>query len=165
VEDNVHQRFKSGNERIINLTKQAASTAGRPKFVYAHLMMPHEPFLYDSTGRALKVDIASDRNARNAAYLQYLVYTSKVVKGFVSDLLEKTKGQAVIILMSDHGYRSLFVDGKPVPAVNNFNAVYLPNNDYSRYYESISNVNQFRVVFNTLFNSNLPLLPDSCTCN
>ncbi|OQP54241.1 hypothetical protein A4H97_22350 [Niastella yeongjuensis] len=168
VEDDLRQRFRDGNERIINLTKSAASTtSGRPKFVYAHLMMPHKPFLYDSLGRGMSMDMdtTSNSNAENNAYLQYLVYSNKVVTGLVNELLKKTKGEAVIIVMSDHGYRSLFVNGKSIEPVNNFNAVYLPEHDYSRFYESISNVNQFRVVFNSLFKSDLPLLPDSCTCD
>ena len=44
---------------------------------------------------------------------------------------------------------------------SNLNAFYFPNKDYSRLYDSISPVNTFRVVLNTYFNAQLPLLKDS----
>jgi hypothetical protein len=40
------------------------------------------------------------------------------------------------------------------------NAYYLPGVDSSVLYPTISPVNSFRVVFNTYFGTNLPLLPD-----
>jgi hypothetical protein len=43
----------------------------------------------------------------------------------------------------------------------NLNAVYLPNHNYAGLYDSITNVNQFRAVFNNLFHVQLPLLKDS----
>lgn len=168
VANKMLQKFKSGNRNVVDLTKGAVEQNGSPKFVYTHLMMPHAPFSYDSTGAEMNInpfDKTLDAGLLNKAYLQYLVYTSKVVAALVDDLMKKTNGQAVIILMSDHGYRSLVVNGKTIVPDNNFNAVYIPGNNYRYYYDSISNVNQFRVVFNSLFDVKLPLLPDSCTCN
>ena len=63
--------------------------------------------------------------------------------------------------MSDHGYRYIKDGGAYSWFFNNQNAVYFPDGDYSLMYDSISNVNQFRVVFNKLFRLNLPLLKDS----
>jgi hypothetical protein len=159
--------FKAGNENVMQLTKEATQKSGPPKFVYTHLMMPHAPF-YDSTGAKLSVnafDKTVDVKLQNKAYLQYLIYTNKVVSNLINELQEKTKRQAVIILMSDHGYRNLIVEGKQASPVNNFNAVYLPGNNYRYYYDSISNVNQFRVLFNSLFEMQIPLLRDSCNFN
>lgn len=42
-----------------------------------------------------------------------------------------------------------------------FNSVYLPPDYRSGYYDSISGVNQFGVLFNTLFKTDYPLLKDS----
>ena len=43
----------------------------------------------------------------------------------------------------------------------NLNAVYFPDKDYQLMTDSIGGVNQFRVIFNTLFKQNMPLLKDS----
>jgi hypothetical protein len=157
-------QVKKNNQRVIDAMKAApAQHTTHPRFVYAHLLMPHEPFLYDSTGHELHVNmynLSVPADVRKKAYLQYLVYTTKVVNAFIRELLQKTNGKAVIVLMSDHGYRGLIENGKKAPAHNNFNAVYLPNKDYRLFYDSISNVNQFRVLFNTIFKTQFPLLPD-----
>jgi hypothetical protein len=44
---------------------------------------------------------------------------------------------------------------------NNLNAVYFPNQEYQFMTDSLNGVNQFRVIFNTLFKQQLPLLKDS----
>lgn len=168
IGEKLQHTTKTGNEKIIRLTKALTEESVYPKFVYAHLMMPHAPFFYDSSGAAVNINIfntAIDPDKYTRAYFQYLVYTNKVMAGLMNDLLEKTKKQAVIILMSDHGYRSFFVNGNYITPDNIFNAVFIPGNDYRQYYDSISNVNQFRVLFNTLFETKLPLLPDSCMAN
>ena len=64
--------------------------------------------------------------------------------------------------MGDHGLRYHDRLGyNPLSFVENQNAVYFPGKDYRLFYDSISGVNQFRVILNTLFGQNLPLLKDS----
>jgi hypothetical protein len=63
--------------------------------------------------------------------------------------------------MSDHGFRCFDPQVDPASFFYNQNAVYFPNGDYSGFYDEITNVNQFRVVFTKLFHLNLPLLKDS----
>ena len=41
------------------------------------------------------------------------------------------------------------------------NAIYLPDRDYSTLYDSMTNVNEFRIIFNKTFNQKFPLLKDS----
>jgi hypothetical protein len=166
IGEQMQHKFKAGNKKILRLTREATALKG-PKFVYSHLLMPHPPFSYDSMGTDVNVNSFNknlDPNFLNKAYLQYLVHTNKVVGELIKDLLQKTNRQAVIILMSDHGYRSLVVNGKTIVPDNNFNAVYIPGSDYRYYYDSISNVNQFRALFNSVFDTRIPMLPDSCSC-
>ncbi|MGZ5135577.1 MAG: hypothetical protein ACXWCG_10520, partial [Flavitalea sp.] len=50
--DYFQNNFKEGNDRLLKLTGDIAkSKSAKPKFVYTHLMMPHYPALYDSTGK------------------------------------------------------------------------------------------------------------------
>jgi hypothetical protein len=167
IGERMQHKFKAGNKEVLRLTREVTAIQGQPKFVYSHLLMPHPPFSYDSTGAEVNIsawDKKLDPEFLNKAYLQYLVHTNKVVGELINDLLQKTNRQAVIILMSDHGYRSLIVNGKTMVPDNNFTAVYIPGSNYTYYYDSISNVNQFRAMFNSLFDTRIPLLPDSCTC-
>ena len=168
VTQKILNNFKTGNEDLIALTKAAADNRSPdPKFVYTHLALPHVPYLYDSAGKEMFINTLNPNispDTLKEAYLQYLVYTNKVIARLASYILEKTNRQAVIILMSDHGYRGVVVNGKPVYANNNFNSIYIPGKNYKYMYDTISNVNEFRMVFNTLFEMKLPLLPDSSSC-
>jgi hypothetical protein len=91
-------------------------------------------------------------------YLSYLPKTHEVVKQVVDNILTNAKRPVAIALMSDHGFRehqeSSFV-------FRNLNAVYLPSGDYSGFYDSITNINTFPVLFNNLFKASVPLKKDS----
>lgn len=136
-----------------------------PAFTYLHLLMPHKPFIYDSTGKAPDVYATLSGGNRisgtDKLYLQYLVYTNKRIAKFIDELYTATGGNAAIIVMSDHGYRDAHsMPGKDF-SFQPFNAVYLPNRDYHLWYDSVSNVNQFPLLFNTLFGQQIQLKADS----
>lgn len=136
------------------------SVAGKtsPSFTYIHLLMPHKPFVFDSTGKTPDVYKEVSDNKRSGTdklYLQYLVYTNKRVSRFIDALYKATQGKAVIMVMSDHGYRDVSKF-----SYSSFNAVYLPSRDYHLWYDSMSNVNQFPILFNTLFGQKIPLKED-----
>ncbi len=156
-------KFKDGNRSLIKLTVEEAKTKDSPKFVYTHLMMPHPPYLFDSLGKESKVilDENIDRKESDNAYLSYLVYTNHQVSEMIKNIKEASKNNSVIIVMSDHGFRNYDATIKRGSVDNNFNAIYLPQKNYELFYDSISNVNQFRVLFNTLFKQRLPLLKDT----
>jgi len=132
-----------------------------PTFTYVHLMMPHEPFSFNSKGERMRKWLratSSSFDEVDHAYLEYLIYTNKQVFEFVQQLKEKTNGNAVILLMSDHGYRGFERRGNMNLLYSNLNAVYLPRMKYDAWHTGTGNVNQFRILFSVLFNANLPLL-------
>lgn len=157
--------FKEGNQTLLELTtKSLQKTSERPRFTYTHLMMPHFPALYDSTGKESEMNFYDPNVSKeelDGAYLQYLVYTNKVVSRLVEDIQNKTAKKAVIIVMSDHGYRGISVKTENAWSNNNFISVYLPSGDYREFYPTISNVNFFRSIVNSVFNEKLPRLRDS----
>lgn len=163
-----YRRIYEGElNKIFSLTLTAAEQkTAEPKFVYAHLLMPHPPFLYDSTGAETKGNFKGDGYTEQGykdAYLQYLVYTNKVIWQLVKDIQDKTKGQAVILLASDHGFRRLPKHREsPVSWANNFLSAYIPGNNYHSFHDSMTNINLFPAVFNSIFNTKLSMLPDSC---
>ncbi|WP_276485170.1 sulfatase-like hydrolase/transferase [Paraflavitalea pollutisoli] len=156
--------FVKNNESMMARTLEvSARKQERPVFTYLHLMMPHEPFAFDSMGVRRTATTRDKKNyakQRDAEFLQYQVYANKRINAFITQLQANTQGKAVIILMSDHGYIQA---AGPYPDMSfiNFNSVYLPNGQYEGWHDSLSNVNQFRVLFNTLYGQQLPLLKDS----
>jgi hypothetical protein len=154
--------YINNNETIMR--RALEQPAATPSFNYLHLMMPHYPFAYDSMGRRItpfwKRKSFTMKDV-DEAYLQYLGYTNKRMEKFIAELKQRTNGNAIIILLSDHGYRT------NDPKIDNkfhyqiFNAVYLPGKNYNAWYDGMSNVNEFRALFNTSFGQKLPMLKDS----
>jgi hypothetical protein len=79
--------------------------------------------------------------------------------------LEKSDSPPIILLQSDYGSR-VFSDNHPesengyklnVPILS---AYYLPEVDGLSLYPEVSPVNSFRIIFNTYFGGQLPLLRD-----
>jgi hypothetical protein len=160
----IEDDFWRDNERMLQTALQeAAQLKDAPAFHYVHVMMPHNPYIADSTGRrtipyVLRKSV-TPQDADND-YLQYLVYTNRRILRFIRELQQLEKGEAVILLMSDHGSRGTQHKDKKLMYYN-LNAVYLPNGNYTGWYDGMTNVNQFRVLFNTLFHQRLSLLKDS----
>lgn len=151
------------NDTIFNLTQKTAAEENKtPKFVYTHLMMPHFPYYFDSKGKPVSIDKLRGLSKTNANdYIEYLQYTNQKLLQLIDALLVSSSSPPVIVILGDHGFRhpEKKIDRKY--EFMNLTAVYLPNKNYELFYDSITNVNQFRVVFNTLFHQELPLLKDS----
>ena len=163
LESSISESYRMNELFLARTGEESRRRSGSPRFIYAHIMMPHEPLLFDSLlHRRTEKEVASPDNlAKPDHYLAYLPYTNSRIRKLITDIKKGSGGKAVILFMSDHGYR-FAPDQIPRPDFfSDQNAVYYPDGDYSRLYDSISNVNQFRVVFNKLFQLNLPLLKDS----
>lgn len=136
-----------------------------PRFAYIHLLMPHPPYLFNASGEPIVPYYRREKYSHideGKDYLQYMQYTNKVVEALVSDLLEHSNGQAVLMLMSDHGYRLASWHGDNSEYMfMNLNAVYLPKGFQDFWYDGMSNVNQFRVLFKSVFGERTVLLKDS----
>ena len=153
------------NNRIIDLTARiSAEKANEPKFVYTHLMMPHYPYYFDSKGDRLPLEKLKGLNRTNANdYIEYLQYSNKKLLELIDNILAYSSSPPIIIILSDHGLRHPEKNVDPAYDFINLNAVYFPNRNYGQFYDTITNVNQFRVIFNSYFNQQLPLLNDSTT--
>jgi len=153
----------TNNTFFFSLLKQTTSQKSKtPRFVYAHFLLPHSPFFFDKSGkrRDHKIIFKEDDYNTPSSYLEYVDYTNSILKDLVNIILTNNPN-AVIILMGDHGYRLPTNESNPIHHFNNLNAVYYPDKDYKQLYNSISGCNQYRVIFNKLFNLNFSLLKDS----
>jgi len=131
--------------------------SNKPKFVYAHFLMPHFPHFLNEKGQLNDPEIQNSERT----YLGYLKYCNLQLISIIDKILSSSAAPPIILLMSDHGFRgfSKSVDSKYY--FMNLNAVFLPNGNYSGFYDGMSNVNEFRVILNSQFGQKLPLLNDS----
>lgn len=151
------------NDDILKLTRSIAATRStKPRFVYAHLMMPHYPYYFDSKGNPLPIEkLSGFRNTNSTDYIEYLQYGNEKILELVDHILAASAIPPVIILLSDHGFRHPEKGTKSQYDFMNLNAVYLPGKNDNPFPDSITNVNQFRILFNSCFGQRFPLLKDS----
>ena len=92
---------------------------------------------------------------------RYLQYTNQKILSLADQILKTASKPPVIIMMSDHGFRHFRQPVEQKYHFMNLNAVYFPKQNYQGFYDSVSNVNQFRILFNSVFGTNYPMLKDS----
>jgi hypothetical protein len=145
-------------------------------FVYAHIIAPHPPFVFDENGEPLphrepfkladgnNYIKSHSRESYITGYREQIQYINTLVLEAVDSILSGSNTPPIII-QGDHGPGSQLHQGslkKTLPAerFGILNAYYFPDQDYSALYPSISPVNSFRVVLNQFFDTNYDLIPD-----
>ncbi|MBP9041643.1 MAG: hypothetical protein KBF64_07715 [Anaerolineaceae bacterium] len=121
-----------------------------PKFVYAHLYITHNPFVFQKDGK-IRESFETDINA----YLDQVTFSNHQLIEIIETIIEKSDQPPIIIIQGDHAYKVVGED-----RVKILNAYYLPDGGNDLVYDSITPVNTFRLIFNQYFNGNLDLLPD-----
>lgn len=155
---------RDANERALALTLEESNrTSSRPRFVYTHLMLPHDPYFYREDGSENPVEVLADFQKTNPAlYLSYLRYGNHRLLELIDGIRRNNRRPAIILLLSDHGYRGTnHFAVSPELQFSNINAIFLPDGRYQGWYPGISNVNHLRALLNTEFGQRLPLLRDS----
>ncbi|MFQ5400398.1 MAG: hypothetical protein ACE5E7_12460 [Anaerolineae bacterium] len=154
---------------------EAAAIPG-PKFVYAHVVAPHPPFVLDSEGNYIQPakeysmhdgDVyGQERQAYVDGYREQLIYINKRVLAAVDTILANSSPTPIIVLQGDHGPGSRLVWGSVQDTciyerVSILNAYLVPENVSALLYDSISPVNSFRVILDDLLGMEMGLLPDN----
>jgi hypothetical protein len=137
------------------------------KFVFAHILVPHEPYVFYPNGR-YKTEEDVDRMTREQNYIQQLKYANSRVLRMLDKLLSGPEDKApVIVLQSDEGpYQGApnvwktISDKTLIRKFPILNAYYLPGATGADLYPLITPVNSFRVVFRLYFGADLATLPD-----
>lgn len=144
-----------------------------PKFVFAHLLLPHAPYVFDADGSFM--DRAEVRgHGEREGYRRQLTYTNERLLGIIDRILAETP-DAVIALAADEGpfpprYRATEASFDWREATRDeleekfgiLLAMRVPGADIEAagFHDELTPVNAFRVVFNARFGADLPSLPD-----
>lgn len=159
----LRKNYEEYNLKVIDSLKLLPQTQKNivPKFIYSHLEMPHYPFYYDSSGKRYHDNLVFSPGASTdkEKFKGYIAYTNRILITLVDSILNNNN-KCVIIIQSDHGNGN-FQPTSEQDAFKNYSAFYFPDLNYHSLYDSMSNVNTFRVVFNQYFNTKLPLLKDT----
>ena len=129
-----------------------------PKFVYIHFLLPHPNYGFTSTGEKPPISDLLMGGKSDHNYLEQLKYSDKLALETINGIIQNSPN-SVIILQGDHGYHR-YPKKIDEEMLNNLNAIRLPGKDTKDLNDTLSSVNTFRIVFNTLFNDSLPILPN-----
>ena len=153
-------RYRERSQFVLDTLPTLAQRDG-PQFVFAHLIVPHPPFVFAEDGS--HSDSLSFLNAKDQypadkyakGYVMQLQFINREITRIAQEIIANSDTPPVIIIQGDHGpwlqskERRLAI----------LNAYYLPGHP-NAISESITPVNTFRVVFNLYLGGDFELLPD-----
>lgn len=145
-----------------------------PKFVFAHLLLPHAPYRFGRSGEFVTKEEEEERSlAEN--FLNQLVFTNERISKLVDQILSKSDRPPIIILQSDEGPFIPFLDefgytgtdwrdlsdGAVRTHMRILNVYHLPGVDSEKLlYPSVTPVNSFRIIFDHYFGTDYGLVAD-----
>ncbi|MGB3719854.1 MAG: hypothetical protein DIU63_12970 [Proteobacteria bacterium] len=157
------QRVRPQIEKIKALGEQ-----DQPLFVFAHILVPHGPYVFAPDGRCFTREEAEKRSEREG-YVDQVAYATRLIQELVAALQSERNNLPIIIIQADEGpfpERNWSVPWNEASASEQriktsiISAYFFPNGDYSQLGENTTPVNSFRAVFNTYFGTSFPLLPN-----
>lgn len=151
-------------------TLAGLGAAPGPKFVLAHFLPPHHPYLFDRDGRVLRQATLSNQFEfqkklweQRGDYVDQLVYVNARIDAIVGRLLAESARPPVILLLSDHGpnlRRGLTATEHHRLRLSNLSAAYLPGAPPDFLPADVTPVNLLRRVLDHYFDAGLPMLPE-----
>ena len=157
----------------IDQVKEIRERFDGPLFVFTHIVAPHSPYVFDANGdppeklvpRVAVGAFSALVEERKQGYLGQMEFIGNEMEKIIEDLLFDTEHEKIIIIQSDHGVR-IVPEGSTdeeskVIRMGNFNAFYFPGKSAEEQFSGhFTNVNTFRIIFNTYFNGNYEILEE-----
>jgi hypothetical protein len=142
-----------------------------PVFTFAHVMSPHDPYVFDrDCGPAHQKAGGSRAQVEAAAYVEQIQCVDRLVLDLVTTLLRTSELPPVILLQGDHGSKTLlpYKDRGPEhitlaagkERLGAFGAYYLPDHGSEVFGDSVTIVNVVGNVLRFYLGADLPREPD-----
>jgi hypothetical protein len=156
-----------------------AARGMHPAFVFCHTLTAHPPFVFGPHGEKVNPSgyftfVDADRFQAvgpekaekdfTRSYCDQINYLDSQLEETVDRILASSPAPPIIIIQGDHGrpptqYWDALEPDQVYERMAILNACLFPG-DTAFFYDSITPVNTFRLVFNRLFGDDYPLLPD-----
>ena len=176
---NETRRYDHHRNKILHALESLKTIPGSaygPHFVFAHLLLPHEPFIFSRTGKSrypsYPFSIWHSVQENNwipadydSAYAEQVKYGDKRILGVIDTLLRYSPHPPIIVLQSDHGPSGRLDLGSVEKSdvherMAILNALYLPGIAADWQHKDMTPVNTFRIILNHYFGDSLPLFPN-----
>lgn len=165
AERSIRERHRDGALFELRQLRRVATAPG-PKFVFAHILLPHDPYVFRADGSPVSEAEAKTEDERDL-YAGHLAFTNARIREIVGYLLAGPEAERpIVIIQGDEGPLACRgVDCVDTTAdyyrirFGNLNGMYLPGGDVD-VPDRFTSVNTFRLVFREYFGADLPPLPD-----
>ena len=131
-----------------SLSKLPSSNS--PRFVFAHIVIPHYPFIVNPDGVFI-----SSMEKENPGYINQVKFLNNRMPVILKTIIDHSITPPIIIVQGDHGVKRFGKDDVKI-----LNAYYFGGKPEIVLYDSITPVNTFRLVFDQYFGKDVELLPD-----
>ena len=130
-----------------------------PKFVFTHILLPHEPFVFAPDGSFIIVreDYKKKEPERIALFLNQVRFVNDQLLTSLNTIIETSTSPPIILVMADTGPNSPTSTSIRTEILN---AYFVPADVSDKLYPTISPVNSFRLLFSSLFELDYPLIED-----
>ncbi len=138
----------------------------QPTFLYAYIMCPHLPYVFDRKGNFTENPTnyweykSLDKDLLKKLYLEQYIHVTTRMTDIINEILETSENEPIIILLSDHGPRGNSGMKNSNQAFRVMNAIYFPDRNYHNLYSNIAPVNTLRALLNKYFGGNFKMLED-----
>lgn len=164
--------LRENNLYALDRLDELPEVAG-PKFVFAHLLTTHPPYVHDTDGSFPGAAEVAARG-EDESYRRQLSYANARLLGVVDRILASAP-DAVILLQADEGpfpsrytdrqWEFDWTDASDSELEQKFGillAMRVPGADLEAegFHDALTPVNAFRIIFNARFGTDLALLPD-----
>jgi hypothetical protein len=172
-----YRSYQAQRDRILSTLYRLESMAEveGPKYVYAHIVCPHPPFVFGRNGEELPHSVPytikdgdhfmGSREDYIKLYIDQLIFLNNRLTTIIERIIADSDTSPIIIIQGDHGPGAYLVWDSPEETIMRerfsiLNAYYVPEDVQDLLYPTISPVNSFRLIFNQVFGLPYELLPD-----
>jgi hypothetical protein len=174
------QKAADDRRRILYTLETLPTLArtGAPSFVFAHIIAPHPPYVFDADGQPADIKYYGSNSASHLVapgrltraesmkyYIGQLEFITARIRPVIETLLADSPVPPIIVLQGDHG-PCCFLHHQDIERTylqdrfSILSAYYLPGGGEAGLYDTITPVNTFRVIFDYYFGAGYKPLPD-----
>jgi hypothetical protein len=166
TESEHRQRHRGFADYQFRQVLRYADAPGRD-FVFGHILLPHNPYVFDAEGNPVSEEEATTRPEAEL-FGEQLIYTNARIRELVTTLLDgPDETDPIVIIQADEGPFLCgdidCIDGTPETygiRLGVLGAYYLPGLGDDVIPPDHSSVNTFRTILREYFGADLPRLPD-----
>ena len=161
--DRTHHYEAEHVRRTLEGIAALAGTGGRPRFVFAHVLKPHEPYVFKHD---CEVQPRQPEDDYAGLYIEQLQCVNRLLLATVRRIQAESSVPPVILLQGDHGSQALHAFAYPNPEdvppqaarerFGAFGAYYLPGDGAEAFGDTVTVVNVLGNVLRHYFGAHLP---------